>query len=850
MHRSTLKIVFAGAAVGLLLRFALVAPTPARAATPTTPTPTSAPTSVEVEKRVAAILARMTLEEKVDTVGGVDAFYVRANKRLGLPAFRMADGPFGVRNVGPSTAYAAGIGLAASWDRDLANRVGAAIGRDARARGVHIMLAPGVNIYRAPMCGRNFEYFGEDPFLASRMAVSYIEGMQAQGVSATVKHFLGNNSEIDRHHTSSEIDERTMREIYLPAFEAAVKEAHVGAVMTSYNLVGGVHMTENAALVDGMLKKEWGFGGVVISDWDATYDGVAAANAGLDIEMPSGKFMNRETLLPAIASGKVSVATLDDKVRRILRAAVRFGWLDRPATDASLPLFSQAGRDVALDAARAGLVLLKNDGGFLPLDDKKIKSIAVIGPDAYPAIPVGGGSAQVRPFSAVSFVEGLANRLRGSATVTVNHGVPTLAEIFDSTDFLTAPTGGKPGLTGEYFNERSLAGTPALTRVDEHLSFAWDKPNFWPTGQRTESAARWSGTFIPTSSGDFRFAAFTYGLDEYRLYIDGKLVLDRARGPQPINLATMKLVAGRPYAIRFEYLHGDHHARVGLGVRRADQFVDPAAKVLAAHADAVVVVAGFDPMTEGEGYDRTFQLPAGQDDLIAAVRAANKKVVVAVTSGGGVDMRSFVDHVPAIIETWYPGEEGGTALAEILFGDVSPSGKLPVTFERRFEDSATAESYAPKADKKVVYSEGVFLGYRHFDKTGRKPLFPFGHGLSYTRFKYGDLAIAPEGMPVDGPVTVSFDVTNVGQRRGAEVAQLYVGDRHAPVPRPPKELKGFAKIDLAPGETKHVQIALDRRALAFFDGKTKQWRAAPGTFEVLVGSSAQQIELRGKLTLR
>ncbi len=855
MRAPRLTIVFAGAAIGGLLRFAVAAPRPAHA-----DGSGSSPPSADIERRVESILARMTLEEKVDTIGGVDTFYVRANPRLGLPALRMADGPFGVRNAGPSTASAAGIALAASWDRDLANRVGAMIGRDARARGVNIMLAPGVNIYRAPMCGRNFEYFGEDPYLASRLAVSYIEGLQAQGVSATVKHFLANNSEIDRHHTSSEIDERTMREIYLPAFEAAVKEAHVGALMSSYNLVGGVHMSENAALVDGLLKKEWGFDGVVISDWLATYDGVAAANAGLDIEMPSGQFMNRETLLPAIRAGKVQVATIDDKVRRILRLTIRFGWLDRPADNSTapptsaFPLYSEAGRDLALESARKSLVLLKNEGAFLPLDARKIKSIAVIGPNAYPAVPVGGGSAQVRPFAPVSFVQGLSTLLRGKATVTVNRGVATLAEIFDSTDFVTAPSGGKPGLTGEYFNQRSVSGAPALTRIDEHVNFSWDKPSFWPTGQRKESAARWSGYFIPTTSGDYRFAAFGYGLDEYRLSVDGKPVIDRARGPQPINFVTLALVAGRPYAVRFEYLHGDHHARVGLGVRRADQLVDPAARALAARADVVVVVAGFDPMTESEGYDRTFELPAGQDELISIVRAANPKVVVAITSGGGVDMTHFVDQVPAVIETWYPGQEGGTALAEVLFGDVNPSGKLPATFERRLEDGATAQSYAPRADKKVIYSEGLFLGYRHFDRSGGKPLFPFGYGLSYTRFKYGALANAPEAVPADdgraSSVTVSFDLTNVGRRRGAEVAQLSVADRHAPVPRPLKELKGFARVDLAPGQTKRVQIPLDRRALSFFDVKSKQWRAEPGVFEVLVGSSAQQIELRGKLILR
>jgi len=808
------------------------------------------PTAAEVDQRASAILAKMTLEEKIDYLGGVDNFYVRAVPRLGLPAFRMADGPFGVRNVGPATTYPAGIGLAASWDVGLAERVGAMIGRDARARGVAIMLAPGVNIYRAPMCGRNFEYLGEDPFLASRLAVAYIEGMQAQGVSATIKHFLGNNSEVDRHHTSSDIDARTLHEIYLPAFEAAVREAHVGALMTSYNLVGGVHMTENAPLVEGLLKQAWGFDGIVMSDWDATYDGVAAANAGLDLEMPSAKFMNRATLLPAIKAGRVSPATIDDKVRRILRTAIRFGWLDRPAADVSQPLFSEEGRAVALDAARAGLVLLKNDGDLLPLDRAKVKTVALIGPDAYPAIPVGGGSAEVRPLAAVSFLQGLADHLRGTATVLTNHGVPTLAEIFDGSEFVTAPKDGQPGLKGEYFDDPALGGGAALVRVDEHVNFAWDKPNPWPTGARKQSSARWTGAFIPPTTGAYRFAAFSYGLDEYRLYVDGKLVLDRAKEPQPINFVSLPLRAHQAYVIRFEYLHGDHHARVGLGVRRADAFVDPAAQEIAARADVVVVAAGFEPMTESEGYDRTFQLPAGQDELIAAVRAANKHVVVVLTSGGGVDMTRFVDHVPAVIETWYPGQEGGTALAEALFGEVTPSGKLPVTFERRFADSAVAASYYPDAAKQIVYKEGVFLGYRHFDQTGQKPLFPFGHGLSYTRFKYGALSISPQTISGEARATVSFEITNVGRRRGAEVAQLYVGDRHAPVPRPPKELKGFAKVDLGPGETKRVQLALDRRALSFFDVASGQWRAAPGTFEVLVGSSSRQIELRGQLSLK
>jgi beta-glucosidase len=774
----------------------------------------------------------------------------------------MADGPLGIRNVGPSTGFAGGIALAASFDTGLASRVGAMIGRDARARGVHFLLGPAVNIYRAPMCGRNFEYFGEDPFLASRIAVAYIAGVQDQGVSATVKHFIANNSEFDRHHTNAEIDERTMREIYLPAFEAAVKEAHVGAIMSAYNLVNGVHLTQHDYLNNQVVKKDWAFDGIIMSDWDATYDGVAAANAGLDVEMPSAKFMNRATLVPAIQAGKVSMATIDDKVRRILRKAIQMGWLDRDQTDLSWPLYSPESRKVALEGARAGMVLLKNQGDLLPLDRTKIKSIAVIGPNAFPALPAGGGSAQVRPFAPVSFLEGLTAAFTEggpAARVSYNRGVPTLAEIFDSTSFVTSPNDGKPGLLGEYFSDPSLNGHAALTRVDEHVNFAWDRPTVWPTGATPKSSARWTGFFIPPKDGDYRFVAYTYGLDEYRLYLDGKLIFERSSQTQPISIRSVRLEEGRAYAVRFDYVHGDHHARVGLGVRRADQIIDPAAKTLAAAADVAIVLAGFEPMTESEGYDRTFQLPLGQEDLINVVRAANKNTIVALTSGGGVDMSKWLERVPALVETWYAGQESGTALGELLVGAFSPSGKLPATFERRWEDSAVYRSYYPTApsgqkgeatgDKKVIYSEGVFVGYRHFDQSGRKPLFPFGYGLSYTKFKLGALAVTPDTLDGDGPITVAFDVTNTGHRDGAEVVQVYVGDKHAPVPRPPKELKGFVKVSLKPGETKRAQVTLNRRAFSYYDVVAKQWTAAPGEFEILVGTSSQQIELRGRVQI-
>src|SRR5215213_6839957 len=481
--------------------------------------------ATDADGRVEAILAKMTLEEKIDMLGGTDGFFVRDLPRLSLPKLKMADGPVGVRNFGPATAMAGGVSLAATWNPELAERVGTEIGRDARAKGVHFLLGPGVNIYRAPMNGRNFEYFGEDPFLASRVAVGYIRGVQSQGVSATVKHFMGNNSEFDRHDSDSVVDERTMREIYMPAFEAAVKEARVGAIMDSYNLVNGEHASQNKFLLTDVAKKEWGFDGVMMSDWFATYDGVAAANAGQDLEMPSGAHMNRRNLMPAIQEGKVTAATIDDKVRRILRTALRFGWLDRDQTDAAIPRFNQQGRQVALDAARESMVLLKNDGGLLPLDKKKVKAIAVIGPLAYPASPVGGGSARVEPFAAVSFLEGLGIYLGTGARVYYSRGLPTLGEMAEATRFQTAATGGKPGITAEYFGNDKLEGAAAVTRVERFVSLGQGSRIVYP--EQTVSS-RWTGYFVPQQAGEHEIFVQSTGEDggAHRLYVDDKLVLD------------------------------------------------------------------------------------------------------------------------------------------------------------------------------------------------------------------------------------------------------------------------------------------------------------------------------------
>ena len=805
------------------------------------------PSKTDVEKRVDSILSQMTPEEKITIIAGINDFYTRPIPRLGIPALRMSDGPMGVHDYGLTTAYPAGIALAASWDVDLARRIGMAMGNDARARGVHFILAPGMNIYRAPTNSRNFEYFGEDPFLASRIAVSVIKGIQGQHAIATAKHFAGNNSEFARTTLSSDIDERTLREIYLPAFEASVKEAKVGAVMDAYNLVNGVYMTENSHLNNEILKKEWRFDGILMSDWGATHDGIAAANGGLDLEMPSSSFMNRDRLLPALGDGRVPVTTLDDKVRRILRKAIEFGFFDRAQADRDIPLLSQEGRQVALEEARGSIVLLKNSGNILPLDENKLKTVAVIGPDAYPAVISGGGSAETKPFNAVSYLEGISNRLGTEAKVLYAVDTPP-DEVFENSEFVTVPDG-ESSLKGEYFGNQELKGPPALVRTDKHVHFDWGEGSFAPDQPIDHFSVRWTGYFVPKTAGDYKF--FTSADDGVRLYVGDQLAIDDwLPHSQTMDTYVKHLEAAQAYRIRFEYFEDVGSAIVGLGVTRAEAYIGRETKALAAKADAVIICVGFDSKTEGEGFDRTFQLPGGQDELIRQIGAVNKNIIVVLTAGGNVDMTQWIDNVPAVLHAWYPGQEGGTALAQILLGDYSPSGKLPASFERRAQDNPTFHSYYPeKGERRVQYSEGVFLGYRHFDRSETKPLFAFGYGLSYTTFGYGKLEVTPQTGNLSGPVSVSFDVRNTGSRAAAEVAELYVGDSHSSVPRPVKELKAFTKINLKPGEIKRVTLTLDRRAFSFYDVKKKDWSAEPGDFTILVGSSSDNIQLRGKFIL-
>jgi beta-glucosidase len=809
--------------------------------------------SPKMEQQIDGMASKLTLEQKIDLIGGVSTWYTRAEPSIGLRALRLSDGPAGLRSGIPATAYPAPIALAASWDTALAKQMGAALGRDARARNVDVLLGPGVNIARAPMTGRNFEYMGEDPYLTSRIAVAYIQGVQSQNVSATIKHFMMNNQEFNRNNASSDADERTMREIYLPAFEAAVKEGHVGAIMDSYNLVNGAHSTQNTWMNTQLAKQEWKFDGIIMSDWNSVYDGVAAANGGLDLEMPFGRYFSRETLLPAVKAGTIPLATIDDKVRRILRTALRF---TPPEHTSPESLFSEASDRVALDVGRESIVLLKNEESLLPLSVAHTCTIAVIGPNASPAVIGGGGSAVVDSYKSVSALVGISDYVEAHATanthchphVVYDAGWPANYDVFAATHF-------DHGLLQQIFPTRDWTGIPTPSNRDQ-LNEDRITP---PAG----SSIRWTGTFTANKPGHYYVIVHDGRVaDKHQVFIDGKeLPSPRARLNGELYYLPLPepLASGQHIDVRMDYLPNDTEVFPGLGILFEDDVLSDRARTLAREADAVIVTVGFDKSTEHEGADRTFELPLLQDAMIRNLAEQNHHLIVTLTGGGNVDMRPWIDHVPALLHLWYPGQEGGTSLAEVLFGTHNPEGKLPVGFEMRWEDNPTFRSYYPqdgatKAEPRIRYTEGVFLGYRYYETPSvntahTSPRFPFGFGLSYTSFAFSNLHLSATELHDGDPLTATFTITNTGSVDGAEVAQLYVGEQSPQVPRPLYELKAFTKVLLRPGERREVSLSLDRRSFAYWSESEKQWKVDPARFTVYVGDSSDNLPLRSDIIM-
>ena len=800
---------------------------------------------------VDQLVAAMTLEEKTSYVYGEWYMNLRAIPRLGIPAFNFADGPVGYRydgsHVNPSpiraeaTAFPASIALGATWDVELAERFGQAIGREWRNKGRQVWLGPCVGVIRVPHGGRNFETYGEDPCLNGRLAVASIQGVQSEGVVACVKHYAANNQEYNRGSINIEVDERPLREIYLRVFEQAVIEGGAWSVMAAYNRVNGPYCTASSFLLQDVLKDEWGFPGFVVSDWGAVHATAETANAGLDVEMdasnPVGNYWGAGQLRDAVLSGAVAEATVDDKVRRILLALDFTGAMDEPWT--APDEYIAENWDLAREIAAEGTVLFKNVGAVLPLDRSIPQTIAVMGPNYRDARVGGGGSSTVTPYYTVSPIDGLRSLAGPNVTFDEHTGV-TLPDTppppVDSA-WLTPPGGVGSGLLGQYYANTDLQGTPVLTREDAQVDFDWGEGSPGTGVGSDNFSVRWTGSLSVPTSATYELATSTD--DGVRLWLNGTQLIDDWNGHAvEVNSVSVNLTAGVSYDIVMEYFEGGGSAVARLSCyNAATEFA--AAVSAAASADAALVFVGLSNVYESEGFDRpTMDLDADQVSLIQSVSAANPNTVVVIIAGSQVGMGAWVDEVPAVLQAWYPGQEGGIAIANVLFGDVNPSGRLPMTFVREWADHPCFLNYPGG-----VYSEGLFVGYRHFDTFGVAPLFPFGHGLSYTTFGYNNLIVDASQLAATGSVGVTVDVQNTGAVTGAEVVQVYVRDVTSSVARPDKELRAFAKIALAPAETQTVSLALDARDFAYWSPAAHDWVIEPGQFEILVGASAGDIRL-------
>jgi len=829
----------------------------------------------KIVERVEVLLAQMTLKEKVSMLSGVDLWKTQAVERLGIPALVMSDGPHGVRSDGaagrvkaPATSFPTGVSFASTWDVELIYEVGQALAEETLGLGCDILLGPCVNIMRGPLAGRNFEAYSEDPFLAGKIGAAWINGLQSKKVGASIKHYALNNQEFERYRGSSQVDERTMREIYLSQFEIAVKESNPWTVMCSYNRINGVYAADHHYLLTDILRKEWGFKGIVISDWTANHTVSDSVKAGLDMEMPGPAKFYGELLEHALRVWQIDESVINETVRRILSFIIKSGRMDTPSDVPTGSVNTPEHQALAQKVAEESIVLLKNKEDLLPLESAKLKSIAVIGPNAAECRIGGGGSSYLEPPHRVSMLDGIKNRLGTSVKVEYERGCTNLKDPATlGTEYLIPADGKGTGLTAEYFTNTHFSGKPALVRNESYVEFAWFNSGPDPKVGMSEFSLRLTGKLTPFESGLYTLTLAN--TESSKLYLDGRILLENNIGKIPLNQiwddpnriaksTQLELESGRQYDLRIEYIK---HPGSNFDTFAAEEYaglrlmylppsvpdmIERAAR-LAARCDVAVVFAGMPTGFESEGADRpNMDLPGPQTELIEAVVKANPKTIVVVNAGAPVAM-PWLGEVPAVMEAFYPGQEGGTAVARLLFGEVNPSGKLTTTFPKRLKDNPSYVNYP--GTKEVYYGEGIFVGYRYYEFKDIEPLFPFGFGLSYTTFAYSDLAVSPL-VNHDETVKLSFKITNTGKRAGKEAAQVYVHDTQSSLIRPLKELKGFKKVNLKPGESQVLELELNQRALSFYDPYCKKWVAEPGEFEVLVGSSSRDIHLKAKFYLQ
>ncbi|MCZ4347539.1 glycoside hydrolase family 3 C-terminal domain-containing protein [Devosia neptuniae] len=806
--------------------------------------------------RIEQLADQMTLDEQVAILSGEDFWSVPAIDRLGIGKLRVTDGPNGARGGGSliggvkSASFPVGIALGATWNIDLLKQVGVALADEVKSKGAHMLLAPTVNIHRSVTNGRNFECYSEDPILTAELASAYITGLQSQGIGATIKHFAGNESEIERTTISSEIDERSLREIYLVPFEWAVKKAGTWGVMSSYNKLNGTFTSEHNWLLTTVLRDEWGYDGIVMSDWFGSHSTAETVNAGLDLEMPGPTRDRGNKLIDAVNAGTVSKATLRQRVVDMLTLMQRVGSFDDHRDFVEHANDRPEHRALIRRAGAEAAVLLKNNG-ILPL--KGDGTIAVIGPNAKTAQIMGGGSAQLNAHYRISPWQGLINalgqeRLRYAPGCTNHRFEPLL----------------RGDLQVAYFANERLEGAPVHIGTQEEAQAFWIGHVAEGKVDPMHFSARITGSFTPEVSGTHRVGIYAAGFA--KVFVDGELIADAwtnwtkgrtffEEGCDEV-VGTVELQAGRAHQVVIEFATKDFATlglaafAAGIGLPLGDQAIAEAA-ALAASAETAIVCIGRSGEWDTEGSDLpSITLPGRQNELVAAIAKANPNTIVVLQTGGPVEM-DWIGSVAALLQAWYPGQEAGNAIADVLTGATEPTGRLPQTFPARWSDNPTqsqdAEIY-PGLDGKVRYEEGIFVGYRHYDRHGIKPLFPFGFGLGYTDFTLSDLQVDDTAFEADGAVTVTVTLTNSGPRDGASVVQLYVCDDEASDPRPEKELKAFAKAWLKAGQSTQLTLRLDARAFAFFRPQSKHWLLENGSFTLRLGQSSDDLPLSASVT--
>jgi beta-glucosidase len=815
-----------------------------------------APRSENVETNVESMLAKLTLEEKVSLVHASGKFHINAIDRVGIPEMWLSDGPHGVRHqINRHDWASAGwtddhstylphlTSVAASWDTEMAILHGQVLGAEARDRKKDFILGPGVNLARLPLYGRNFEYMGEDPILAAKLVVPQIKAIQENDVAATIKHYALNTQELNRTGVNAKPDERTLREVYLPAFEASVKEANVLGMMGSYNEYYGTNANQSKHLVMDILKGEWGYQGVLLTDWNVDINTHDAAMYGLDLEMGTDvptydDYFLAQPLLKEIQAGNIPVAVLDDKVRRILRVQYSIGMYD----DSRLPgkRNTKEHQLAARKIAAEGIVLLKNEvvgvKNVLPLDQKSIKNILVLGPNADKKHGTGGGSSEVKSLYEVTPLAGLKEQLGEEVNITVMRARSSVL----------AP------IASDYVGSRHWTGTPAWNISyykdqdrKELISESWIVDSkFKSLNSADVDHITMKATIKPLKSGVHTLNISAMG--DFNLKIDGNETVNYVSTDSTILSHDIELTAGQDYAFEITY---DGNSAFTLGWDAPGNLFTDEAEYLAAAkaADAVIYFGGLSHGDDRESIDRPdMKLPNSQDEIINKLLAVNDKTIVFLVAGSAVEM-PWAKEANAIVWGWYGGMEAGHAFSDVLFGEVNPSGKMPITLPEKLEHTAPIALNDYNATESL-YTEGVFIGYRWFEQQNIKPTFSFGHGLSYTSFDVSDIQLSSSSITSKEKITITAQVKNVGDVAGAEVVQLYLHDKESSVDRPAKELKGFDKVFLQPGETKEVSIELTQRDLSFWDINTNDWLAESGEFEVLLGTSLDNIHLRAGFT--